>query len=98
MIRPLCPRHIGHFAECLNQLLLKFRFPSVYPPLTDLYIPEFKPQEYEWSKTYMKIVLHLFPKGFVPTLHLYNSIQINDITCFKSAVYLYTGILFIRYY
>ena len=80
-------RHIGHFSECVNQLLLKLRYPSVYPPLTDLYIPEFKPNEYEWSKTYLKLVINLFPEEYRPNLHLYQSINISPMTCFTSAVY-----------
>lgn len=79
-------RHIGHFSECLNHLLLKLRFPSLYPVLTDLYIPEFKQNEYEWSKTYLKLTLALFPKEFKPNIHLYNSIKIDSIMCFKNAV------------
>lgn len=89
VIRPRSLHHIGHFSECLNHLLLKFRFPSIYPPLTDLYIPEFKSGEYEWSKTYMHLVLDLFPNGYAPKLHLYDSINISELTCFKSAVFSY---------
>ena len=81
-------RHIGHFSEFVNHLLLKLRFPSLYPVLTDLYIPEFKPDEYEWSKTYLKLTLALFPNDFKPKIHLYNSISIDPIKCFKSAVFL----------
>lgn len=90
IIRPHQLRHIGHFSECVNQLLLKLRFPFAYPPLTDLYLPEFKPNEYEWSKTYLSLVLSLFPEEYKPNLHLYQSITISPMTCFTSAVlYLY---------
>ncbi len=85
-------RHIGHFSECVNHLLLKLRFPSSYPLLTDLYIPEFKPNEYEWSKTYLNLTLALFPNDFKPKIHLYNSINIDPMKCFKYAVIYYNSV------
>ena len=37
----------------------------------------------------MHLVLDLFPNGYAPKLHLYDSINISELTCFKSAVFSY---------
>lgn len=84
--KPLVTRHIAHFTESVNQALLKLRYPSFYPPFTDLYIPSFEQSDFEWSKTYLKILLSLFPNDLRPALHLANSIRLNGLTCFRSAV------------
>lgn len=70
-------------------MLLKLRFPNEYPPLTDIYIPRFKSNEFEWSKTFLTLLINLFPKNQTPALHLGNSIQLTGTTCFKSAVGVY---------
>ena len=83
---PAFDRHVGHFSEGVNPLLLKLRFPEVLPPMTDLYIPRFKNNEFEWSKTYLKLLLSLFPKNQAPVLHLGDEIPRKKLTCFRSAV------------
>ena len=83
---PFLVRHIGHFAESVNQVLLKLRYPSFYPPFTDFYLPRFARNEFEWSVTYLKLMLQLFPSNFTPTLHIAGSIPLNIDTCFRSAV------------
>ena len=86
VFKPCQLRHIGHFAESLNHALLKLRYPSFYPPLTDIYIPQFTENDFEWSKTYLQLVLSLFPEDFKPAVHIANSIPLSRATCFRSAV------------
>lgn len=86
VFQPYKMRHIGHFAESINHILLKLRYPSFYPPFTDLYIPKFSEKEYEWSKTYLQLVLSLFPENLKPAVHLASSIPISPTVCFRSAV------------
>ena len=86
VFKPCQLRHIGHFAESLNHALLKLRYPSFYPPLTDIYIPQFTENDFEWSKTYLQLVLSLFPEDFKPAVHIANSIRLSRATCFRSAV------------
>lgn len=84
---PAYDRHIGHFSEAVNPLLLKFRFPKLFPPMTHLFIPRFKvKREYEWSTTYLKLLLSLFPKNQTPILHLGDSILAKQNNCFRLAV------------
>ena len=78
--------HIGHFIESVNQLLLKLRYPSGYPPLTDLYIPQYVPNEDSWLKQYLNLLVDLFPKNFTPALHLAYSFNLFSELCFRSAV------------
>lgn len=92
--QPLVMHHIGHFAESVNQLLLKLRYPSFYPPLATLYIPQFGNNEYEWSKIYLHALLGLFPDRYKPILKLHNSIPISTLTCFRTAVFFDVLILF----
>lgn len=86
--KPLVNRHIGHFIESVNQVLLKLRYPFVYPPFTDLYLPFFENTEFEWSKTYLQALLSLFPNDQKPSLHLADSIPLSKLTCFRSAVFI----------
>ena len=86
---PAFDRHIGHFSEGISPLLLKLRFPEKLPPITDFYIPRFKNNEFEWSRTCLKLLIGLFPKNQVPTLHLGNEIPRKKLTCFRSAVRFY---------
>ena len=85
--KPYVNLHIGHFVESVNQVLLKLRYPVIYPPFTDLYLPFFENTEFEWSKTYLQLLLSLFPNELKPSLHLANSIPLNHLTCFRSAVF-----------
>lgn len=85
VVQPCTMRHIGHFAEAINHLLIKLRYPSFYPPFTDMYIPMFV-NELEWSETYMKLLLSLFPENLKPAVHLGYSISTSPIACFRSAV------------
>lgn len=89
---PYRARHIGHFAESVNQLLLKLRYPSLYPPITDLYLPRFSSHEFEWSSTYLNLLFLLFPSGFTPKLHIANTISIDKGACFRSAVVRLIGV------
>ena len=92
--QPLVMHHIGHFAESVNQLLLKLRYPSFYPPFTTLYIPQFENSEYEWSKIYLEVLLNLYPDRYKPILKLHNSIPITTLTCFRTAVFIDALILY----
>ena len=42
--------------------------------------------ELEWSETYMKLLLSLFPENLKPAVHLASSIPISPAVCFRSAV------------
>lgn len=86
VFQPCATRHIGHFVESINHALLKLRYPSFYPPFTDLYIPSFFIDEFEWSKSYLQLVLSLFPDSLKPAVHLGGSIPTYSTTCFRSAV------------
>ena len=86
---PAYKKHIGHFAEAISPLLLKLRFPKEFPPMTDFYIPRFENDEFEWSKTYLKLLLNLFPKNLTPALYLSKDIKINQTICFRSAVFVF---------
>ena len=88
VFQPCATRHIGHFVESINHALLKLRYPSFYPPFTDLYIPSFFIDEFEWSKSYLQLVLSLFPDSLKPAVHLGGSIPTYSVACFRSAVIL----------
>ena len=81
MFQPCATRHIGHFVESINHALLKLRYSSFYPPFTDLYIPSFSIDEFEWSKSYMQLVLRLFPDNLKPAVHLGGSIPTYSAVC-----------------
>ena len=89
VFQPCATHHIGHFVESINHALLKLRYPSFYPPLTDLYIPKFFSDEFEWSKSYLQLVLSLFPDNLKPALHLGSSFSAYPAVCFRSAVSLW---------
>ena len=84
--QPFVNRHIGHFAESVNQLIVKLRNPSMYPPLTDWYLPNFKKSEFEWSKVYLRLLAKLFPVENRPKMHLHNDIERRALVCFRSVV------------
>lgn len=84
--QPRRNNHLGHFIEGINQALLVLRFPSLYPKFTNWYIPKFGYKEFEWTKIYLRLLHNLFSDDFKPTLQLANSISLNKVTCFRSAV------------
>ena len=85
--QPFINRHIGHFAESVNQLVMKLRNPSMYPPLTDWYLPNFRKSEFEWSKVYMRLLISLFPVENRPKMHWHDDIEKKSLVCFRSAVF-----------
>ena len=84
--QPFVNRHIGHFAESVNQLIMKLRNPSMYPPLTDWYLPNFRKSEFEWSKVYLRLLIDLLPVENRPKMHLHNDIKRRSLVCFRSVV------------
>ena len=86
MSQPFVSRHIGHFAEAVNQALLKLRYPAFYPEVTDWYFPLFKSQEFDWSKTYLRLLLELFPEELRPKLHFAEAFKLKPSLCFRSVV------------
>lgn len=82
---PFLTRHITHFAESVNQLLIKLRYPSLYPSLGAIFLPKFDPnQDFEWSYSYVKLLLSIFPHP----VRFITKDKVNEIICFKSAVFL----------
>lgn len=76
-------RHISHFAESVNQLLVKFRNVSSMPAFKTLYLSNYDPRsEFEWSNTYLRLLLRLFPPSQRPNVHYYSFYG----HCYKSAV------------
>lgn len=68
--QPFLRRHITHFAESVNQILIKFEYPSFYPKLTTLFLPHFiKRSEYEWSKEYLQLLLSHIPESQQPVVY-----------------------------
>lgn len=68
--QPFLRRHITHFAESINQILLKFEYPSFYPKLNTLFLPGFvESSEYEWSREYLKLVLSHIPESQQPAVY-----------------------------
>lgn len=70
-------RHITHFAESVNLLLLKLLAPAEFPQvrvaarfhsqLHNLFLPTFRDfNEYEWSKQYLRLLVDSFPAGLAP--------------------------------
>ena len=84
--QPFLMRHIGHFAESVNQALLKLRYPEFYPEFTDWYLPLFTVNEFDWSKTYLQLLLELFPKELMPKTHFADAYNLKYETCFRSVV------------
>lgn len=84
--QPLNSHHLAHFIESVNQALLKLRYPTAYPVFTDWYIPKFGDKEFNWTMTYLHILLGLYNKKYRPGLHLFKSYPISPITCFRSIV------------
>ena len=81
---PFITRHVTHFAESVNQLLVKLRNPSLYPPVAAVYLPKFDSRhEYEWSSSYIKLLLSVFPHP----IRLITKNQ-HPLLCFKWAVFL----------
>lgn len=86
MSQPYLSRHIGHFAESVNQALLKLRYPEFYPEVTDWYFPRFKDDEFAWSKTYLQLLLELFPREVRPKVHFGDAFKLKPELCFRSVV------------
>ncbi len=81
------PHHIYHFSESVNQLLLKFVNRSQYPVLTHLYLPRFDNQtEFVWSKTYLELLIKIFPPAARPSLLFSSPTNQYGLECFRSAV------------
>lgn len=79
-------RHITHFAESVNMLLLKLlapaEFPQVrmsmwfHPQLHNLFLPMFRAfSEYEWSKQYLRLLIDSFPAELAPRVWTQKSIN-----------------------
>lgn len=85
--RPSYNHHIGHFAEAINPLIFALRFPSIYPLMTDYLITNYDPDdEYDWDKTFLDLMISLFPNNMQPKLHFTKKINITHLTCFRHAV------------
>ena len=82
---PFITHHITHFSESVNQLLIKLRYPSLYPPVAAVFLPKFDLlHEFEWSLSYVKLLMSVFPHP----IRFLTKDREHDMLCFKSAVFL----------
>lgn len=84
--QPYITNHIYHFSESVNQLLLKLLDRSLYPKISELYLPNFRyDREYGWSKTYLNLLRELYPETDRFSLRYYSEFK-EDYECFRSCV------------
>ena len=89
IFEPYLPKHITHFIENVNHLLNKLGDRSLYPYLSTVYLPWFnETSEYEWSKTYINLLVSLFPADHRPKLIFKNRNKYDYpiLQCFSNAV------------
>lgn len=85
--QPFVTNHIYHFSESVNQLLLKLLDRSMYPHINELYLPNFrKENEFEWSKTYLKLLIELYPEESRFSVRFHDNMNRNEYECFRSCV------------
>lgn len=97
VFQPFLSRHITHFAECVNHLLNKLGNRTSYSPVSlalvdkqapHVYLPLLhEEREFEWTKTYVSLLLSLFPETHRPKLHFSRKTETSpELECFKSVV------------
>lgn len=80
-------KHIYHFSESVNQLLLKLLDRSLYPTIHELYLPRFHAdKEFGWSKTYLNLLRELYPDEHRFSLRFYDKSLRDEYECFRSCV------------
>lgn len=72
--QPCLPRHITHFSESVNQILIKFQYPYFYPKLNTIFLTHFDNHtEYEWTREYLRLVLSHIPESQQPVVYTKDS-------------------------
>lgn len=91
--QPCLPRHITHFSESVNQILIKFEYPYFYPKLNTIFLTRFVNRtEYEWTREYIRLVLSHIPESQRPVVYtkdenpFFPSKTIVEYICFKNVV------------